>query len=132
VSVAYFIVLDKPKPGFETHVNGKAVAHALEGLDVLCENTGLTKLDGFLGHSLDELADLMGDDMELPDEEETESKWFAPQEGIEFMDALIAAVRKNSDSISYAVDVVKDLEEYKDVLVKAAAIGAKWHLSLDI
>ena len=131
VSVAYYIVLDNDDPGFETFVNGKAVAHALDELDALCDRNQLAKLDSFMGQSLDDLAEMLDEDLELP-EDMGDAKWFLPAEGMSAIDGLIEAVRKNSSGITSAKEVIEDLVGYKEVLSKAQAIGAKWHLALDI
>ena len=132
MSVAYYIVLDNDDPGFETFVNGKAVAHAVEELDALCDQDQLAKLDSFMGQSLDDLAEMLDEDLELPDDIDTDANWFLPEEGMVAIDGLIAAVRKNSNKVTSADEVIEDLLEYKDVLSKAQAIGAKWHLALDM
>ena len=132
MSVAYYIVLDNDDPGFETFVDGKAVAHVVEELDALCDQNQLAKLDSFMGQSLDDLAEMLDEDLELPDDIDSEGKWFLPQEGIAAIDRLIASIQKNTGAIASAAEVINDLVAYKDVLTKAQAIGAKWHLALDI
>ena len=64
MGVAYYIVLDNDEPGFDTFVNGKAVARAIDELDALCDEAGLAKLDSFMGQSADDFADLLGEDIE--------------------------------------------------------------------
>ena len=50
MSVAFFIVLDKEEPGFDTFVNGKALAY-FDGLESLTKELGVNtppaKADGF-------------------------------------------------------------------------------------
>ncbi|OYU44540.1 MAG: hypothetical protein CFE44_12380 [Burkholderiales bacterium PBB4] len=131
MSVAYFIELDDEDPGFETFVNGKAVAHAIEDLDALCEREGMAKLDDFMGQSMDDVADMLGEDIEMPDDAESDSLWFEAQAGLDAIDALVGAIQKNPDALSDADAVLEDLAEYRAVLQQAAALGARWHLALD-
>jgi hypothetical protein len=41
-------------------------------------------------------------------------------------------VTANPQSVENAQGVLDDLAEYAEILEKAKAIGAKWHLNLDI
>ena len=131
MSVAYYIELDDDEPGFETFVNGKAVAHALEDLDVLCEREGIAKLEEFMGQSMDDVADMLGDDIELPDDAEGDALWFEAQAGLDTFDALIAAIQRDPKALQDAAGVLEDLGEYRAVLQQAAELGARWHLALD-
>ena len=45
MGVAYFIVLDNKEPGFETFVNGKAIARAAEAINALAPKLGLKTID---------------------------------------------------------------------------------------
>ena len=136
MSVAYYIVLDVEDPGFETFVNGKAVARAADRLNTLCAAQGLPPLDSFLGQSMDDFADFLDEDIPLPDGEDGAEKWFDPQEGIRLITALSAAIQANPAALGVAAEgvaeVLEDLEEYRAVLAQAAAIEARWYLALDI
>jgi hypothetical protein len=132
MSVAYYIVLDNDEPGFDTFVNGKSVAHAIDEIDALCDEAGLAKLDSFMGQSADDFADLLGEEVEFPEGQESGNLWFEPQAGVELLDALIEQVEQNRDAFDAPDEVLEDLEEYKQVLLRAEAIGAQWHLALDI
>jgi hypothetical protein len=131
MSVAYYIELDDDEPGFETFVNGKAIAHALEDLDALCEREGIAKLEEFMGQSMDDVADMLGDDIEVPDDAEGDALWFEAQAGLDTFDALIAAIQRDPKALQDAAGVLEDLGEYRAVLQQAAELGARWHLALD-
>lgn len=132
MSLAYYIVLDNDEPGFETFVNGKAVAHSAEELDTLCGHLGLPILESFMGQSLDDLEDLLGEDLDIPDGEDGEAKWFAPRDGVAMITPLISHLKNHPDAFPSAEDVLEDLEEYRAVLEQADSIGAKWHLAMDM
>lgn len=132
MSLAYYIVLDNEAPGFDTFVNGKAVAHATEALDGVCDALGLPPLDKFLGESLEDLGDMLGIELELPERASREALWFDPGEGIVLVDALIAHLQAHPDALASTGDVLEDLAEYRAVLNQARGIGAKWHLAIDM
>lgn len=132
MSVAYYVVLDIEEPGFDTFVSGKAVARASEELDALCHRTGLQTLDSFMGQSMDDFEDLLGEDIELPDGDDGQAKWFEPAEGIALIESIVSAIKQSVTSVPSADAVLEDLEEYKAVLEQALKIKAKWHLALDI
>ena len=130
MSLAYYIVLNNDEPGFDEFVNGKAVAHAAEVLDALCERLGLPYLDSFMGQSLIELEELLGENLHLPEGEGISEQWYEPHEGIALVDALIAHARQHPQALAEAV--LNDLHEYRAVLQQALGIGAKWHLAIDM
>lgn len=129
MSVSYYIVLDNNDPGFDTFVNGKALAHE-EELNSLCKKLGLVTFDDFVAMSEDDISDLMGDGMDMPEGEG--EKWFTPEEGLEFVAALSSHIQSNPKAVKDATGCLEDLAEYTSILEKAKSIGAKWHLNLDI
>ena len=130
MSVAYYIVLDHEEPGFDAFANGKFLARDAEKLDAICEQLDIPKIDDFVFMSEDELADLLDEDIELPEGEG--EQWFTADEGIAFVTALTEHIKANPDTLSNPQGVLEDLAEYADVFEKAKDIGAKWHLNLDI
>ncbi len=132
MSVAYYIVLDNEDPGFDTYVDGGAIAHEADELDALCDEAGVERLETFNGQSMDELSEMLDEDIELPEGEDPDAVWFEPQEGIEWIDKLIEAIHDNPDALQAPEDVIADLNDYKSVLTQALAVGARWHLALDI
>lgn len=129
MGVAYYIVLDNDEPGFDTFVNGKALARE-EQLKFLCEELGLKTLNDFLSMSGDEFSDMLDEEIELP--EDGDRKWFPPDEGLAFVSTLTTHLKANPDSVTNAAGCLDDLAEYAAVLAKAKAIGAKWHLNIDV
>ena len=130
MSVAYYIVLDHEEPGFDAFVNGKFLAREAEKLDAICEQLDIPKIDDFVVMSEDELADLLDEDIELPEGEG--EQWFTADEGIAFVTALTEHIQANPEMLSNPQGVLEDLAEYADVFEKAKGIDAKWRLNLDI
>ena len=134
MGTAFYIALDSEDPGFDTFVNGKAVAHAVEELDTICRKEGLATLSDFMGQSMSEFADVLGEDIDLPEGEGEEGGeiWFEPDAGIELIDALVAKIRANPLALGSPEQLLEDLADYRRVLMQAKSIGAKWHLALDV
>jgi hypothetical protein len=130
VSVAYFIVLDNEEPGFDTFVNGKFLAKDAKKLDAICKKLSIRNFDDFLTMSEDDVSDMLGEEVELPEGEG--EQWFTAEEGIAFVTALLTHIKANPKDVRNAEGVLEDLAEYAEVLEKARNIGAKWHLNLDI
>jgi hypothetical protein len=130
MSVAYYIVLDNTDPGFDTFVNGKSLANETEKIDAICEKIGIKKLDDFMTMSEDDISDMLGENIELPESEG--EQWFSADEGIAFVTTLISHIQTNPKDVKNAEDVLSDLAEYAEIFVKTKNIGAKWHLNLDI
>ncbi len=129
MSVAYYIVLDHEDPGFDTFVNGKSLARE-DSLDSLCQNIGLGSFDDFLTMSEEDISDMLGEDIELP--EGDGEQWFTAEEGLAYFGALADHINANPTSVDDAKGCLEDLADYVCVLNKAKAVGAKWHLNLDI
>jgi hypothetical protein len=129
MSVAYFIVLDNPDPGFDTFVNGKALARERR-LHSVCKSLGLKTLDDFVSVSDDEVADLLGDDVEMPGT--FGEQWFAADEGLRLVTVLSSHIKSNPNAVKDTAGCLRDLAEFTAVLERARSIDAKWHLSVDI
>lgn len=126
MSVAYFIVLDNEEVGFDTFVNGKAMAHASDELVEFCEEQKLKSIEDFFSQDASEFMDDL-DDIEMP---EQEILWFNAQEGIDWSTALIEKLK--SEKPKFPTDaVIEDLQEYLEVFNKTKEIDAKWHIELD-
>lgn len=129
MSVAYYIVLDNEEPGFDTFVNGKYLAHE-DGLDELCKQLHLKTFESYLAMADGDIADLVGEDIDLPEEEG--EQWFSPEEGLTWVATLAAHIKANPSSVTEPEGCLEDLAEYAEVFEKAKDIGANWHLNLDI
>jgi hypothetical protein len=132
MGVAYYIVLDCEEPGFDYSIDGKAIGDAIEDLESVSDRHGLPKLTDFLGQSMSDISDMLGEDIELPDGEEEGDVWFDPEAGIELLDALREKIRAEPQAVASSEEVLEEIAEYRQVLVQAKAAGAKWHLAMDI
>lgn len=132
MSVAYYIVLEREVAGFDNGINGKAIAHAGDVLEILAKEASVRPLMEFFSASADELAgvaedhgiDLKGKGVRLPAEQ-----WFPAEEGLKTVSALTDAVE--SKGLDRADAILKDLLDLKRVLEAARANGVGWHLAID-
>jgi len=134
MGVALYIVAQKAIKGLDLTVNGKAVGRIDEQtLDTLCDALNVTSLVSFISQDPDELADIMGEDVidvegddELPEEE-----WFAAQDGLATVRALIAHLGADLSVLADTAMIVEDLRDFERVLAALAEHGVKWHLAVD-
>ena len=128
MSVAFFIVLDRDDVGFDTFVNGKAVAHYLDPLQRFCEKHRLNTVEDFVSQDMSAFMDDF-DDIHMPEQEVI---WFESEAGLLWLDALIEKLHMDPAAEFPSALIIEDLEEYRNVLIKAQRIDAKWHFEIDI
>ncbi len=127
MGVALYIVLDNESPGFDIEVDGKAVGKASDKLIEIGAALGLPSIDDFINMSMDEVADMLGE--EIPDVEE---KWFAAEEGVTYFEKIASHLRAQPTALARSSSVIADIEQFLSVLRQARTIGARWRLSVDI
>ena len=135
MSVAFYIVLDHQNLNFDTFVNGKAIAHC-DALETILKKLELKDIYDYVDGDVNDFFD---NDMEEDDDFEEEQafdpskyKWFTAAEGIEYFSKIKTYLQDNAAEVDDAEYVIADLDEYIDLLHKAGAIGANWHLQIDI
>ena len=135
MSAAYFIVLDKENPGFDTMVNGKFLAQDAKGREKISKALGIHRFDDYVSYSPEEaramMEDLGSDPEEIEETELPEQKWFAAQEGLDLVAKLNSHIRANPKAVKNAKGVLADLEEHRAVFENAKKIGARWNLQVD-
>lgn len=135
MSAAFFIVLDREDPGFDTMVNGKFLSQDAKRLEKIARSLGMRPLEEFVSYSPEEAQAMMEEmgtglvdieEMKLP-----EQKWYEPQEGLDWVSKISAHVRANPSSVKNAKGVLADLDEYRTVFEQAKSIKARWSLQVD-
>jgi hypothetical protein len=130
MSVAYYIEFDNESLEID-YTDGKSVARAMDELNALAEELGVTRLEQFMGQAMDDIADRLGEDIEMEDGSDGAATWFEPAEGLAVLERLIAELKAHPKRIRSATAVAEDLESYCAALRTAQAHGAKWHLAID-
>ena len=132
MSAAYYIVLEKEDIDFCTFVNGKALARDADRINRAMKSAGLPRLDDFISFGGEEM-EAMAEDFKVDDMPDwyTGEHWFKANEGIQWIGSIRKLIQSKVDVVRELDAVLADLQEYENVLKQAAAIGAKWHLSID-
>ena len=130
MSVAYFVVLEEPNPGFHTYVAGNAVAKAASNIDRIARNLGLKTLDQFVNADLTEYFDDDEEDFHNT-VADVHKVWFQADEGLDWATRLIEHIEKNPHDVHDAEAVQSDLAEYQELFKNAAESGIRWHLEVD-
>lgn len=135
MGAAYFIVLNNPKPKFDSFVNGKYLSQDAKKLQKICDKLGIKQLDDFISYDPTEargMMEEMGVDEETIEAAELpEQKWLKPDEGLDVVAKLTAHIQANPKSVKNAEGVLSDLAEFTDVLTKAKKAKAKFCLQVD-
>lgn len=135
MSAAFFIVLDRKDPGFDTMVNGKFLSQDAKRLEKIAKSLGIHPLEEYVSYSPEDartMMEEMGTDpdtiegMQLPEQE-----WYDPQEGLDWVEQVSNHIRSNPSSVKNAKGVLADLDEYRTVLAQAKQVGARWNLQVD-
>lgn len=131
MGVAYYIEVDDEELEV-ADIDGKAVAKAMEALTALAEELGVEPLEAYMGQSMDDVSDMLGEDIELAEGVDGGATWFEPAAGLATVAALTAALTRDPKRLKKAEAVLEDLESYRVALQQIADAGAKWHLAIDI
>src|SRR5262249_27527424 len=135
MSAAFFIVLDREDPGFDTTVNGKFLSQDAKRLEKIAKSLGIRPLDQYVSYSPEEAREMM-EDMDV-DPEEVEGMdlpaltWYDPQEGLNWVNKVAAHIGEHPSSVKNPKGVLGDLEEYRSVLEQAKGVGARWNLQVE-
>jgi hypothetical protein len=131
MSVALYIVLERPIPSFAHSVNGKALGRAGKLLDVLAEKAGTKPLMKFFSVSPEEISEFAADHT-VETENATRfssEQWFRADEGLATIRGLKEAAR--NEKIEHLEKILADLDEFERALEIAKEHGVGWHLAVD-
>jgi hypothetical protein len=132
MSVALYIVLERHVLGFDHHVNGKALGHAGELLDVLAEKAGTKPLMEFFSASPEEMSEIVASHGVAVEKNATlfpTERWFPAEEGLMTIRGLREAAR--TEKLDNLEKILADLDEFERVLKGAKEHGVGWHLAVD-
>jgi hypothetical protein len=132
MSVALYIILERPVPGLDDHVNGKALGRAGKLLDDLAEKAGTKSLMKFFSASPEEMSEFASGHGVAVEENATlfpPEQWFPAEEGLVTVRRLREAAR--AERIDNWQRILADLDEFERVLDVAREQGVGWHLAVD-
>ena len=133
MAASMYIVVEGEDPGFNIFVNGRHLARYENAIEELALSVNVRPLLEFF--SADENSMLLlieegaGNPELLP--RLPPPQWYAPDNGLRTVTALIAALEADPHQLgSEGPAVLQELSEYKAVLQKTAERGLRWHLAV--
>jgi hypothetical protein len=133
MSASLYIVVEGEDPGFDTFVNGRALARNEDALERLAQQLRVTPLLEFFSADKNSMALLTeqgaGDPAwvnHLP-----QPQWFQAPEGLSSVRTLIGFLEMNPVALGTETGtVLSELREYERVLQKTSLYGLRWHLAV--
>jgi hypothetical protein len=132
MAASLYIVVEGEDPGFDTFVNGHALARNEDALERLAERLNVSPLLSFFSADENSMAQLLeqgaGDPewaLHLP-----QPQWFTAPDGLITVRAVIDFIAATPAALgSETLSVLLELREYERVLSKTAQRGLRWHLA---
>lgn len=133
MAASMYIVVQGEDPGFDTFVNGRALARHEDAVEKLAVRLGVKPLIEFFSADENLMALLVeggaGDEAmmhRLPP-----PQWFRGEDGLTTIRALITALKEEPTLLgSEGVMVLDELYGYETVLRKTAERGLGWHMAV--
>jgi hypothetical protein len=133
MAASLYIVVEGEDPGFDTFVNGQALARHEDALERMARQLRVAPLLDFFSADENSMALLSeqgavdpdwGKHLPLP-------QWFQAPEGLLSVRSLIGFLEENPAALgSETSATVSELREYERVLGKTALYGLRWHLAV--
>ena len=133
MSACFYIVVEGEDPGFNTFVNGHALAVHESELEQLARALGVAPLLDYFSADRNAMATLLEQGACDPEWEAAlpPPQWFAPEAGFNTVTTLLDFLRDHPAQLGSATSrVAQELSEYQRVLEKTAQYGLRWHLAV--
>lgn len=133
MSASLYIVVEGEDPGFDTFVNGHALARNEDALERLADRLNVSPLLEFFSADENSMALLLDQGGGNPDwaQHLPQPQWFEPASGLVAVRALTAFLHTAPAALgSETPQVVAELREYERVLAKTAERSLRWHLAV--
>ena len=128
-----YIVVEGEDPGFDTFVNGRALARHEDALEKLALSLGIRPLIEFFSADENSMALLIEEgagNAELL-RKMPPPQWYSPGEGHAAVRALVEALEEEPQLLgSDGERILGELREFEKVLSKADERGMRWHLAV--
>ena len=133
MAASLYIVVEGEDPGFDTFVNGHALARNEDALEQLAGSMQVAPLLQFFSAEENSMCLLLDQGAGDPDWalHLPEPQWFDPADGLATVQALIGFLAEAPASFgSETIPVLGELREYERVLEKARMYKLRWHLAV--
>lgn len=128
-----YIVVEGEDPGFDTFVNGRALARNEDALERMAIRLGVRPLIDFFSTDENSMALLIEEGAGNPEllDRLPPPQWFSGTDGYTAISALIEEIRRDPGQLGSESELIREeLEEYATVLRKTADRGLRWHLAV--
>ena len=128
-----YIVVEGEDPGFDTFVNGRALARHEDSLEKLAMSLGVRPLIDFFSADENSMLLLIEEGAGNSDlvKRLPPPQWYFGSEGLATVTKLVEALRQEPHQLgSEGPQVLEELEEYLRVLAKTDERGLRWHLAV--
>lgn len=133
MAASLYIVVEGDDPGFDTFVNGHALARNEDALERLAERLKVSPLLDFFSADENSMALLLEQGAGNPEwaRHLPEPQWFDAGIGLVTVNALLGFLQESPVALgSETIGVVLELREYERVLRKTAERGLRWHVAV--
>jgi hypothetical protein len=133
MSASLYIVVEGEDPGFDTFVNGRALARNEDALEKMAHRIGVKPLLEFFSADENSMALLLEEGAGDPEWAKTlpPPQWFSPEDGLVTVSRLLEHLRATPSALgSETQAVVREIEEFERVLHKTAARRLRWQLAV--
>ena len=128
-----YIVVEGEDPGFDTFVNGQALARNEDALERLAEKLSVRPLLEFFSADQNSMAVLLDQGAGNPEwtRHLPQPQWFAPDDGLRTVRSLLDFVAMAPVALGSETGIIeRELKEYETVLRKTLQRGLRWHLAV--
>ncbi|HEY9127364.1 MAG TPA: hypothetical protein VIM62_09580 [Acidobacteriaceae bacterium] len=133
MSASLYIVVEGEDPGFDTFVNGQALARNEDALERLAQKLSVIPLLEFFSADRNSMALLLDQGTGNPEwtTHLPHPQWFTPDEGLRTVRALLDFLSLSPAALgSDTLAVHRELHEYETVLRKTVQRNLRWHLAV--
>ncbi len=128
-----YIVVEGEDPGFDTFVNGRALARHEDAVEKLALSLKVRPLIDFFSadeNSMSLLIEEGAGNQELV-KKLPAPQWYFGAEGLDTITALLGVLREEPHKLgTEGPQVLEELEDYERVLRKTEERGLRWHLAV--
>ena len=128
-----YIVVEGEDPGYDTFVNGRALARFEGAVERLALEIGVKPLLEFFSADESSMALLIEEGAGNPEllPRLPPPQWFRAEDGLQSVEALLTALESDPQMLGSEGSLVQaELAEYAAVLRKTAQHGLRWHLAV--
>jgi hypothetical protein len=133
MAVTMYIVVEGEDPGYNTFVNGRALARYETPLERMAIGLGVRPMLEFFSADENSMQLLLEEGAGNPDllPRLPPPQWYPPEDGLATVIALREALEADPHQLgSEGPAVLEELREYEAVLKKTAERGHRWHLAV--